>query len=303
MKNHEFSNYALALTVVACSAILFGALAFALGGKTFSRVGHEVKANFADVTGVKVGTQVKYAGALSGTVTNIRFLTAQERQASTHPEDAIQLTLSLYTTVPPIPGDSIASIVADTLLSDKFVQLSAGSAGVAPLANNVALQGLTPVTFDQILRNLGPVMGTLDKLSTSFSGDMKSILPSLESFLTQAKTDAADAQVLIKEMTQFLRDTKTPAQNTLVKVEDAAKRLQSLSQSAEAMVKNNEKDLRSSISNLNVTMQNLKVTSTYTKTLSQTLAERPSILIWGNRNLPIPSQQEILKSNRPIPTP
>ncbi|MEO6053830.1 MAG: MlaD family protein [Chthoniobacterales bacterium] len=303
MKNHEFSNYALALTVVACSAILFGALAFALGGKTFSRVGHDVKANFSDITGIKVGTQVKYAGALAGTVTNVRFLTAQERQNSTHPENAIQLTLSLYKNVPSIPNDSIASIVADTLLSDKFVELSAGSVGVATVAQNEALQGLTPVTFDQILRNLGPVMGTLDKLSTSINGDMKSILPGLQDFLAQAKADAADAQTLIRELTQFLKDTKGPAQNTLVKIEDAAKRLQSLSQSAESLVKSNEKDLRSSITNLNVTMQNLKVTSTYTKTLAQTLAERPSILIWGNRNLPIPSQQEILKSNKPLSNP
>ncbi|MEO6845873.1 MAG: MlaD family protein [Chthoniobacterales bacterium] len=303
MKKHEFSNYILALTVVACSAILFGALAFALGGKTFSRVGRDTKANFADITGIKVGSQVKFSGALAGIVTRVRILPMEERVKSTNPGNAIQLTLSLYKSVPPLPNDTSATIVADTLLSDKFVELSAGTPSSPALTQNDALQGLTPVTFDAIARSSGTIMSTLDTLSASMNGDAKSILPALKEFLAQAQGAASDARAMVKEISLFVQNTKQPAQDTLAKLEDAAKRLQSLSQSAESLVKNNEKDIRNTIVNLDVTMQNMKVTSTYAKIFTQTLAERPSILVWGNRNLPVPTQQQILRSVKPISTP
>jgi ABC-type transporter Mla subunit MlaD len=55
------------------------------------------------------------------------------------------------------------------------------------------------------------------------------------------------------------------------------------------------------LSNLKVVSDNLKVTTTYTKALTATLAERPSSLLWGGTPNKVPTEKEILNSNKPLP--
>ena len=55
------------------------------------------------------------------------------------------------------------------------------------------------------------------------------------------------------------------------------------------------------LSNLKVVSDNLKVTTTYTKALTATLAERPSSLLWGGTPNKVPTEKEILDSNKPVP--
>ena len=62
----NFSDYVVALSVIICSAILLGALTIALTGFRFQKPSRTLQIDFEDVTGVKMHSEVRYAGAPAG---------------------------------------------------------------------------------------------------------------------------------------------------------------------------------------------------------------------------------------------
>src|SRR6058998_1589545 len=138
MKRSNLSDYVVALFVVACSIVLLTALTFALSGYRWKKPKRTLQINYEDVTGIKVHSEVRYAGAPAGRVIAMRHLTAKERESSSNKKDAVRVTISLDEGIPPLPTDITATLSSDTLLAPKFVALSAGTAGAATLANNSA---------------------------------------------------------------------------------------------------------------------------------------------------------------------
>src|SRR5207247_11147659 len=95
MKRSNLSDYVVALFVVSCSIVLLAALTFALSGYRLKKPTRTLQINYEDVTGIKVNSEVRYAGAAAGRVIAMRHLTAQERDASSNNEDAVRVTVSL----------------------------------------------------------------------------------------------------------------------------------------------------------------------------------------------------------------
>ncbi len=316
MKTKNFSDWAVALAVIACSAILFAALAFALSGTVLMKPGREVKANFHDVTGIGESSLVKYAGAKAGTVTRIRMLSAEERIASGDPLNAVQVTIGLDKRVPELPADIKVSLAADTLLSDKFVLLSGGSATAQPLPKAAVLQGITPTSFDKLARDLD---GTLEGLRSMLGGNenatgdlfksVRTILDELQSLIGDAKPAladikslASDAKALASDARGLISDNKEGINRTIAHLDQATITLDLVAKRTNDLLANNEKNLTSSLADLKVTSQNLKVTSTYTKIFTKSLNLRPSQLLWGNKQTPLlPSEESILRSMKPVP--
>src|SRR5205814_6914213 len=63
--------------------------------------------NYEDVTGIKVHSELRYAGAPAGRVIAMRHLTAKERESSPNKRDAVRVTVSLDDAIPPLPADEI----------------------------------------------------------------------------------------------------------------------------------------------------------------------------------------------------
>src|ERR1051326_4875559 len=137
----NLSDYFVALFVIACSVVLLGALTFALTGRQLKKPTRTLQINYEDVTGIKVNSEVRYAGAPAGRVIAMRHLTAQEREATANKKDAVRVTVSLNDGIPPLPTDISATLSSDTMLSPKFVALSAGTPGGQTLANNATIEG------------------------------------------------------------------------------------------------------------------------------------------------------------------
>src|SRR5207247_335736 len=117
----NLSDYLVALFVIACSIVLLGALTFALSGYRLKKPTRTLQINYEDVTGIKVNSEVRYAGAPAGRVLAMRHLTAKEREACTNKRDAVRVTVSLDEKIPSLPTDVTATLSSDTLLSPKFV--------------------------------------------------------------------------------------------------------------------------------------------------------------------------------------
>src|SRR5678815_4710861 len=106
----NLSDYIVAISVILCSLVLLAALTFALSGYRLKKPSRTLQINYEDVTGVKVHSEVRYAGAPAGRVIAVRHLTAQEREATANKKDAVRVTVSLDEGIPPLPSDVTATL-------------------------------------------------------------------------------------------------------------------------------------------------------------------------------------------------
>jgi len=305
----------IAVSVIASSIVLFAALALGLSGRVLVHDGHAVRVRFHDITGIKVSSHVKFAGAPAGSVSGARMLTAAERK--TDPDHLVEVTLNLFRDVPPLTKNARVSIAADTLLSDKFVLVQDEGAGAPLLADGEALNGITPTTFDKLARNVDDAIEGLRKAMGGDASanakdlfakidriveDTQSLLTELKPVVKDAGLVVSDAKATMADARSILSDNKERVGQAITRLDNAAASMESLAKKGESFIQDNTKNLSATISGFRVTSDNLKVTSTYSKFLLKDLAERPSRLIWGGGKPPaLPSQQEILQSRQPVP--
>jgi ABC-type transporter Mla subunit MlaD len=293
----------IALTVVICSAVLFAALAFALQGNPFDRPSRTLKAQFVDITGIQQSSLVKYAGAKAGYVHGIRMLTPQERAASAHPENTVEVTLAINNNVPALNEGLTASVASDTLLSDKFVLLSGGNPTAPVLASGAAIGSITPVTFDAILRDLA---GALAKMRVVFGdlqgGTSSGILAKVDKLMTDLNDTVAQAQGLIGNANGLVKNgdslianadgmvndgralidtNKEPIKNLIAKLTTAANTLDQLATRTDKLVKDNAGAITSTTRDAHDAVKELKAAASSTRALVDMLRARPQSLIWG----------------------
>src|SRR5438552_13282382 len=203
----NLSDYLVALSVIACSVVLLAALTIALSGRQLKKPTRTLQITYEDVTGIKVNSEVRYAGAPAGRVIAMRTLTAQERETTANKKDAVRVTVSVDEGIPPLPWDVTATLSSDTMLSPKFVALSAGTPGGQTLANNAAIEGHPAYGLEQITAAAGPLFDNANKLLnnlnvtvTGFKKDLGEFTPKLGPLADSLKLDADNLQNMITNL-------------------------------------------------------------------------------------------------------
>ena len=149
--------------------------------------------------------------------------------------------------------------------------------------------------FDQVRRLLSEAQGLLAAAHP--------VVQDAQSLLTEARPVVQEARALTTDARQLVADNKVPISQAIRQLDKSASALEKLATSGSNLVANNEKKLNALISDFKVASENLKVTSTYAKILIRSLSQRPSQLIWGtSKPPPLPSEQQILQSSKPLPT-
>src|SRR5438477_6986410 len=286
----NFSDYLVALFVIACSVVLLGALTFALSGRQLKKPTRTLQINYEDVTGIKVNSEVRYAGAPAGRVIAMRHLSAQEREAIANKKDAVRVTVSLDEGIPPIPADVTATLSSDTMLSPKFVALSAGTPGGQTLANNAAIEGHPAYGIEQITAAAGPLLDNANKLLdnlnltvTDLHGDLGDFMPKLGPLADSLKIDVDNLQNVIKNL------------------ESVSKGADHLFGTADTFVTTTDKSIQEQMKELHVILLNLKVVTTHAKALIDSLAEKPNRVIFSGKAPKLTPEDEIIKSIKPLP--
>ena len=279
----NLSDYLVALFVIACSLVLLGALTFSLSGYRFKKPKRTLQINYEDVTGIKVNSEVRYAGAAAGRVIAMRHLTPQEREGSPNKQDAVQVTVSLDEGIPPLPADVTATLSSDTMLATKFVALSAGTPGGQTLANNAVIEGHPAYGLEQITAKAGPLIDNLNLTVTGLKKDLDDFTPKLGPLADSLKIDADNLQNVIKNLDGMSKD----ADKVLG--------------TADNFIGATDKQLQEQMRQLHVTLLNLKVVTTYAKALVETLAEKPNRVIFSGKPAKLTPESEILRSNKPLP--
>lgn len=286
----NLSDYIVALSVIACSAVLLGALTIALSGYRLKTPERTLQIDYEDVTGIKIHSEVRYAGAPAGRVIALRHLSAVERTGAVNKRDAVRVTVSLDDKIPPMPADVQATLSSDTLLAPKFVALSAGTPGGRTLANNSIIEGHPAYGIEQITAAAGPLFDHANVLLDSLNGtvaDLKSglagFMPKMPFLIDSAKADFDQLQKVV----QGLTEVETKAGTVLGSAND--------------FLGNTDKELQEQLKQLHVTLMNLKVITTHAKALTEALGEKPNRLIFSGKPAKLTSEEEILKSRQPLP--
>jgi len=286
----NLSDYVVAISVILCSLVLLGALTVALSGYRLKKPKRTLQINYEDVTGVKVNSEVRYAGAPAGRVIAMRHLTAKEREASPNKMDAVRVTVSLDERIPPLPTDVTATLSSDTLLAPKFVALSAGTPGGTTLADNAAIEGHPAYGLEQITAAAGPLFENANKLLDNLNATVTGLKGDLEQFTPKLGPLADSLKIDVDNL-----------QNVIANLEGVAKGADKLFGTADTFISATDKQLREQLKQLHVVLLNLKVVTTHAKALVETLAEKPNRLIFSGKPATLTPESEILKSLKPLP--
>ena len=286
----NLSDYIVALSVIACSIVLLAALTFALSGYRLRKPSRTLQIKYEDVTGIKVHSEVRYAGAPAGRVIAMRHLTPNERAKSTNTKDAVIVTVELDDGIPLLPVDITATLSADTLLAPKFVALSAGTPGGKTLANNAAIEGHPAYGIEQITAAAGPLFENANRLLDTLSvtvgdlkGDLGNFMPKLGPLADSLKTDVDELQNVIGGLNHVEAQAGT------------------FFTTANTFVGTTDKSLQEQMKELHVILLNLKVVTTHAKALVESLAEKPNRVIFSGKAAKLTPEEEIIKSGKPLP--
>jgi ABC-type transporter Mla subunit MlaD len=316
------SDFVIALGVIICSLVLLGALAAALAGWHPVKRGRTLAIDFPDVTGIREHSQLRYAGAQAGRVINIRLLTDEERNNTNW--SAVRVTVELYESVPELPDDVRASLASDTLLSEKFISLSAGSPLRPKLPNGAILLGASAASLDTAIEAIGPLVQSIQPLIESIEKTVRNFdvvvdktgktidtfhegigdaLPRISRLADGLKTTADSATVAVNRIDKVV-DTADPLiQDDLKKLSGALSELQETMDAAGKFVASTDKHLDSRMQELSIVLQNLKVATTHAKALTKALGEKPNRIIFSGKPTKLPTEAEILRSTKPVPVP
>ena len=312
----NLSDYLVALTVIACSVVLLGALTIALSGFRLQKPDRTLQVNFSDIAGIKLHSEVRYAGAPAGRVIAVRPLSAEERAATPSQTDAVRIAIAINKDVPQLPNDIIVAIGSDTLLSEKFVALTGGTPGAPILADGSLVEGHAAFSIERLTQQAGPLLdhATLlldnaNQMIAQLKSQIADLLPkvshlvdSVQNLSTGGQTLLGDADKLIVNNEPEIKASLERLKLVLAQAETALHSADSFVGNANNFVGSTDRQLQDRMKELRVILQNLKVVSTQAKAITETLGEKPSRLIWGvGKTNKLTPEATILKSVEPVP--
>lgn len=293
----NFSDYLVALAVIICSVVLLAALTIALSGYRLKKPSRTLQVDYEDVTGIKVHSEVRYAGAPAGRVISMRHLTAAQRVAEPNKRDAVRVTIELDDSVPPLPNDIAATLGSDTLLSPKFVALSAGTPGKKTLPNHATIEGAPAYGIEQITSAIGPVLSNANKLIDNLHGTVTN----LNSAVTTVKTDLGLFLPKLSPVADTAKADLEELQKTIQGLGPIEAKASNVFTTADTFLGSTDKQLQEQMRELHVILLNLKVITTHAKTLVDTLAEKPNRIIFSGKKNELTPEDQILKSHEALP--
>ena len=293
----NFSDYLVALSVIVCSAILLAALTIALTGFRFKKPSRTLQIYFEDVTGVKLHSEVRYAGAPAGRVIEMQHLSREQRETGANKRNAVRVTVELREEIPPLPADVVATLSSDTMLSPMFVALSAGTPNGETLANNAIIEGHPASGIQQIMTAAGPLIDNANKLIDS----LNATTGNLNTTITSVRTSLDDFMPKISPVLDTAKTDLEELQRIIKGLDEVEKNANAVFDTAGKFVGNTDKQLQDELKELRVILLNLKVVSTHAKALTEQLAEKPSRLIFSGKTQKLTPESEILKSREPVP--
>src|SRR6202035_3635600 len=145
MKTNAGIKWKLGIFIIVGMAILVSGLYYIGKQKNLFVSAFPLKAVFNNVSGLKVGNNIRFGGIAVGSVDGIQLLT----------DTSVMVIMSIKSEVRKfIKRDAVANIGTEGLMGDRVVLISPGTSNQEPVRNNEVLAARSPVETDQILAGL-----------------------------------------------------------------------------------------------------------------------------------------------------
>src|SRR5689334_1464702 len=196
--------------VIVAAALVAGGVLVYQG----SHKGTQVTADFSETIGVYPGSTVRVLGVPVGTVDSVQPQGTE-----------VKVTMTVNSGVP-VPADAKAVVVAASVVSDRYVQLTPAYTGGPQLTDNAVIpvsRTAVPVEVDQIYTSinrltqaLGPnglnKNGALSETLGDNSGNLFATISNLQQFTAMLKTNdgqVREAEQQLSDVTGFLASDRT----------------------------------------------------------------------------------------------
>ncbi len=145
MKSAGGAKWKLGIFIVAGLVLLVFGLYFVGKQKNLFASVFQLKSVFNNVSGLKIGNNVRFGGIVVGTVEGIQLVT----------DTSVLVNMSIKEEVRKfIKQDASASIGSDGLVGDRVILISPGTTNRQPVRDNEILSSHAPVETEQILAGL-----------------------------------------------------------------------------------------------------------------------------------------------------
>jgi phospholipid/cholesterol/gamma-HCH transport system substrate-binding protein len=126
------------------------------------RTGYILKADFANVSGLQNGAEVRVGGIGEGTVKVIRL--------PMKPGEKVTVVMELAKpTRNVIKKDSVGSIRTEGMVGAKFVEISFGSQGAPPVKDGDTIAGEPPIDFSDLMKKTNTILDSTQSFTSSLS--------------------------------------------------------------------------------------------------------------------------------------
>jgi ABC-type transporter Mla subunit MlaD len=144
------ADFFVAAAVIICSVIMLVALSLAVSGAHLTSPRATLTIDLPSAVGLDKQAEVRYAGASVGRIRTVRPLTDDER-LKVSPECAIRVVADIHHSLPQLRVGTTASITADTVLGEKYLNLEPGPITNPGIAPGTILYAKRSASLDEVM--------------------------------------------------------------------------------------------------------------------------------------------------------
>ena len=144
------TDFLVAALVIVCSVVMLVALTIAISGTHLTAPKATLTIDLPSAVGLDKQAEVRYAGANVGRIRTVRPLSDEERQ-KVSPECAIRVVADIHHQLPELRVGTTASITADTVLGEKYLNLEPGPVTNPGLAPGTILYAKRSASLDEVM--------------------------------------------------------------------------------------------------------------------------------------------------------
>jgi phospholipid/cholesterol/gamma-HCH transport system substrate-binding protein len=199
-------------------------LTFQIGEFRFRQKGYLVEAVFRTVSGLEPKAKVRMAGVLVGSVDRI-FLRDGLAHAELRINDGVE-----------VRADSVVSVASIGILSERFVDITAGSRGAAVLPPGSVVSGRELIDLDQLMGQMADTAKSITALASS----IKDTFGGSESTVAQLMRNTSS---LVDRLNAMLDENRR-------RIADLVAQTDGLARDSRALLNENRAELHGTIANL-----------------------------------------------------
>jgi phospholipid/cholesterol/gamma-HCH transport system substrate-binding protein len=160
MKTDTGNRVRLGMFVSIALALFIVVIYFIGDGKHMFTKTFHINGTFKDLAGLQVGNNIRFTGMNVGTVSKVEIAT----DSTVRVDMLIDKKVKKY-----LKKDAVASIGSEGLMGNKVVNLLPGSAGTAEVEDNGTILTITPVSMDDIMKNLAVTSNNASLITADIS--------------------------------------------------------------------------------------------------------------------------------------